>query len=110
MRIPNTFTIETDRLTLVCCTNEILEALFKGEDVLAKYLDIVIPSQWTEFGDVAFRWNYDMLKQPGTKPEWLSYLPILKENALAGSCGYKGAPDNGIVEIGYEVATMYRGL
>ena len=101
--------IETERLMLVRCTNDILEALFEGEDSLSKHLDITIPSQWTEFGDLAFRWTYDQLQLPGAKGEWFSYLPILKDGSiLVGSCGYKGAPKDGIVEIGYEVATEYR--
>lgn len=28
---------------------------------------------------------------------------------LVGSCGFKGEPNNGVVEIGYEVAEAYRG-
>jgi RimJ/RimL family protein N-acetyltransferase len=28
---------------------------------------------------------------------------------LIGNCGYKGPPKEGVVEIGYEVAELYRG-
>ena len=42
--------------------------------------------------------------------EWWAYLPVLKKTkTLLGSCGYKGDPKNGMVEIGYEVAEAYRG-
>lgn len=42
--------------------------------------------------------------------KWYCYLPIeIKSNTLIGSCGYKGGPsENGIVEIGYEVAEKFR--
>jgi len=103
-------TIITPRLTLLCCTRPILDAIFKGDDFLSGYLDIVIPTTWTEFGEVAFRWTNDQLSNPGANSAWFSYLPILnEENALAGSCGYKGEPKDGVVEIGYEVAAVFRG-
>ena len=34
---------------------------------------------------------------------------LRKTKTLVGSCGYKGQPKNGMVEIGYEVAEGYRG-
>ena len=34
---------------------------------------------------------------------------IKKTKTLLGSCGYKGDPKNGMVEIGYEVAAPFRG-
>jgi RimJ/RimL family protein N-acetyltransferase len=110
MQVHSNPTIETPRLILVCCTKELLEALFQGEDSLSRYLDITIPQHWTEFGEPAFKWIYEQITKPGAKAEWFGYLPILKEeNTLAGSCGFKGAPNKGAVEIGYEVAAVYRG-
>ena len=102
-------TIDTPRLTLVCCTKEILEELFKGNKALGRYLNINVESKWSEFGEPAFRWTYDRLVQPDVRKEWWSYLPVLKEeNRLIGSCGYKGEPRNGMVEIGYEVRASHR--
>jgi RimJ/RimL family protein N-acetyltransferase len=102
--------IETSRLTLICCNKEILEALFKGEETLAAFLQINIPTKWTEFGEPAFRFTYDKITVADAGIEWWSYLPVLKKTkTLLGSCGYKGYPKNGMVEIGYEVAEAYRG-
>lgn len=110
MNYNRTFIIETPRLQLVCCNLEIIEALFEGDAALGRLLGVNIPGTWTEFGEPAFRWTYDRLRAGTGIMEWLSYLPILrKENMLAGSCGYKGDPVNGKVEIGYEVAVDYRG-
>ena len=105
------YNIETPRLKLVCCNKEILEALFKGDDALAAFLQINIPVKWTEFGEPAFRVTYDKILSGSGKIEWWSYLPVLrKTKTLPGSCGYKGDPGNGMVEIGYEVAEAYRGF
>src|SRR6478736_9201939 len=102
--------IETERLNLISCDKEILEAYFSGEATLAALLDITIPAKWTTFGEVAFRWTYDNITKGNGQSGWWTYLPILKnENMLAGSCGFKGHPKNGTVEIGYEVAAGQRG-
>lgn len=103
-------TIETQRLELICCTPSLLEAMFQGDEALSDFLNAAVPEQWTEFGEPAFRWTYDKLTQPGARSEWWSYLPVLAdERVLVGSGGYKGAPQNGTVEIGYEIARGYRG-
>jgi len=102
-------TIETPRLTLVCCTKALLEELFKSDEALARYMNVTVPAEWTEFGEPAFRWTYDALHNTDSNARWLCYLPVVREeNVLIGSCGYKGAPVNGMVEIGYEVAKPYR--
>ena len=73
-------------------------------------LGINIPAHWTEFGEHAFRYTYDKIVNQGMQTQWWSYLPILnKTSTLIGTCGYKGAPRNGMVEIGYEVAPAFRG-
>jgi [ribosomal protein S5]-alanine N-acetyltransferase len=110
MQYTDTYFIDTPRLRLACCNNEIIEALFEGDAKLAALLGVVIPGKWTEFGEPAFRWTYDKINAGTGKQEWLAYLPVLRsENMLVGSCGYKGNPANGMVEIGYEVAEGYRG-
>lgn len=110
MTYANTCIIDTPRMTLVCCNKELIKAYFAGERKLAEVLGVNIPAKWTEFGEPAFRWTYDRLNAGTGKKEWLAYLPILKsENMLVGTCGYKGNPQNGMIEIGYEVAQAYRG-
>ena len=73
-------------------------------------MHINIPTKWTEFGEPAFKYTYDKILTGSGKIEWWAYLPVLKKTkTLLGSCGYKGDPKNGMVEIGYEVAEAYRG-
>ncbi len=105
------FDIETHRLRLICCTKEILEALFKGDEALAELLQINIPVKWTEFGEPAFRVTYNNIIKGTGHNQWQAYLPVLKKTGtLLGSCGFKGDPKDGMVEIGYEVAEACRGF
>jgi len=102
--------LDAPRLQLIAYTKEMLEAYFKGEAELAALMNITIPSQWTEFGEGPFRWTYDKYIENERNQQWLSYMPVLKEEKiLVGNCGFKGFPNNGMVEIGYEVAIDYRG-
>lgn len=109
MQVTESVVLKTPRLDLVCCTKEMLEALLESEASLANILNINIPENWTEFGERAFRFTYNKIVNEDEKIEWWTYLPILKtEKMLVGSCGFKGEPERGIVEIGYEVAQNYR--
>lgn len=102
--------LETPRLQLIAYTREMLEAYFKGEPALASLMGITIPAKWTEFGEGPFQWTYNKYLEDARNEQWLSYMPVLKqEKILAGNCGFKGYPKNGMVEIGYEVAIDYRG-
>jgi [ribosomal protein S5]-alanine N-acetyltransferase len=101
--------IETERLRLIACTKEITEAVLTSDEAIKNLLKINIPAKWTEFGEPAFRFTLQRLTVVPGEFMWWSYLPIYKaENILVGSCGFKGAPKNGMVEIGYEVAESYR--
>ena len=71
---------------------------------------INIPERWTEFGESPFRFVLDQLARDPDSVNWWGWFPILiSENMLVGNCGYKGPSNNGVVEIGYEVAESYRG-
>lgn len=103
--------IETERLSLLCCDKEILQALVDEDSAIAKLLQINVPAKWTEFGAPAFKYALEKISADAEEETWWSYLPVYKkEKMLIGSCGYKGKPDkNGMIEIGYEVAEAYRG-
>ena len=94
---------------LLNSTQEILNTVLAGNDALAKHLDVIIPEQWSEFGEAPFLYALEKLKEDDKQSIWWSWLPILvSENTLIGNCGYKGPPEKGVVEIGYEVALDYR--
>ena len=101
--------INTPRLLLINSTIPILETAITGKDHLAALLDITIPDQWSEFGDAPFIYALEKVKANPGSDMWWSWLPLLKaENRLIGNGGYKGPPQDGMVEIGYEVALAYR--
>ncbi|WP_295126370.1 GNAT family N-acetyltransferase [uncultured Chitinophaga sp.] len=101
--------IETSRLQLLPCTLHHFEALFQGEEVLADLLDISVPENWTEYPEMVLL-AYDKLRNDPSMLGWFFYLVIHKEDRrLIGTGGFKGkACENGVVEIGYEIAGEYR--
>ncbi|OWY22936.1 N-acetyltransferase [Sphingobacteriales bacterium UPWRP_1] len=102
--------IETERLVLYPCTQQMAEAAIQGNKALAKLLQVNVPQVWTEFGAPAFTFTLEKMRLFPDEFGWLTYLPVYKpDNMLVGSCGYTGKPDaGGMVEIGYEVAPHYR--
>lgn len=103
-------TIESQHLRLISCNKEILEKAIQGNHELANILNIHVPDNWTEFGTAPLTYFLDKIALDEEIIGWASYFPVLKaENKLIGSCGYKGKPDDqGVVEIGYEIAPEYR--
>ena len=97
------------RIKLINCDEEILISILKGNESLSENLKVNIPENWTESGEVIFPICLEeIIKNPESK-KWWTYLPILIEtNTLIGSCGFKGEPIDGKVEIGYEVTELYR--
>ena len=102
--------IETDRLSLICCDKKILKALVEEDPAIAELLQVQVPVKWTEFGAPAFKYSLEKISADAEEENWWTWLPVYKnENMLIGSGGYKGKPTNdGMIEIGYEVAEAYR--
>lgn len=106
----DSFSISTPRLTLLACEVPLLEALAKGDAAITAYLQINVPPKWSAFGPSIYRYTILQLEDKPSDYIWWTYLVILNEsNTLIGAGGFKGAPDeNGLVEIGYEIAKPYR--
>lgn len=104
--------IETENLLLIACDTGLLECAIKGDQYLAERLNIHVTSGWTEFGKKALQYVQDKIRLNPLDNGWWTYFPVHKaENALIGSGGYKGRPtEDGIVEIGYEIAPAYRNM
>ena len=104
------YIIETERLRLISCNEEILQAILSGDDVLAKRVLVNCAAPWTEMGLDPFKYSLEKISSHPDEKNWWGYLPILKEeNMLIGSGGYHGKPtEDGNVEIGYEIAPAYR--
>lgn len=98
------------RIKLINCDENILNLILEGDESLSKALDLTVPNTWTTHGAPIFKYSIDIINRHPETKTWLLYIPILiASNTLIGSCGFKGAPnDEGVVEIGYEVAKDYR--
>lgn len=98
-----------ERIKLINCRSEILEWILEGDDVLSKNLGVNVPQNWSEFGKDIFEYSLNAVSQNPESQTWWTYLPIIiKTNTVTGTCGFKGEPKDGIVEIGYEVAKSFR--
>ena len=97
------------RVKLINCDLRILNLIGQGDDALAAGLGVTVPHPWTEFRD-ALPYVIERLNKHPNDASWWTYLPVdMHSNTLLGSCGFKGKPIDGLVEIGYEVAQNYRG-
>jgi len=98
------------RIKLINCDKEILDSILKGNRYLSQSLKLNVPPKWTEFGDPIFKHALKKIEENPASQIWWTYLAIIiQSNTLIGSCGFKGEPnENGFVEIGYEVATVFR--
>lgn len=101
------------KLLLVNCNPDLIKAVLKGDHALGEALNADIPNPWSEFGLGVFEYVQTELTKDPDSAIWWFYLAILEEEntrTLVGNCGFKGRPDdNGIVELGYEVAESFRG-
>lgn len=98
-----------NRIHLINCNPQILNWILEGDLVLSQNLNINVPKNWTEFGSDIFKFSLDSIKSKPHSEIWYTYLPIeIKSNVLIGTCGFKGEPRDGLVEIGYEVSPAFR--
>ena len=101
--------IQTSRLQILPCSLQYFEALLQGNDVLGELLSIDIPEYWTEYPEMVLV-AYDKLRNDPSMLGWFFYLVVHRlDRRLIGAGGFKGRPnEEGIVEIGYEIAAAYR--
>jgi len=101
--------IRSERLAILNCTPEILRHALAGDMALSELLDVVVIQNWASFGMKSLRYTLERLQMNPKSTQWWTYLCIDEgSNTLIGSGGYKGPPDNGMVEIGYGIAPEWR--
>jgi ribosomal-protein-alanine N-acetyltransferase len=75
---------------------------------LATLLGSPIPEGWPEFPE-AIPFTLEVLEARPAESEWWMYFFVDDATgALVGSGGFAGAPSDGQVEIGYEIAPAFR--
>jgi RimJ/RimL family protein N-acetyltransferase len=95
----------TDRIRLVPVTPLMKQAMQHSRQTFASRIAVALPEGWPQFPE-AFRPTGVAHEAP-----WTGYL-FLSRTAplLIGNGGFVAPPDpSGTVEIGYEIAPLYRG-
>jgi [ribosomal protein S5]-alanine N-acetyltransferase len=88
-------------------SSETLRAALDDKAALAEMIHSAVPDDWPE--KVAmFRYAIDRLAQHPDENGWLVYFFYNDAGNLIGSGGYHGPPTDGSVEIGYEIAPVFR--
>ncbi|MBV9940488.1 MAG: GNAT family N-acetyltransferase [Solirubrobacterales bacterium] len=106
----------TPRLRLLAATPAMIDAELEGPGRLELILEAVIPPDWPpEHHDrETLEFWRERLAEPAAAGWWLHYAVLTESepDTLVGSVGYKGPPEDGVVEIGYSVVPSWqrRGL
>ena len=101
--------IETERLTLIPCTREHLEAFARGHDDLSGMIDALVLPSFPVMPEGFAYWLEIACRTP-LPVGWANWLFIHRaERTVIGDGGFKGAADErGEVEIGYAIIPEYR--
>ncbi len=106
----NSDMIECERLHLVPCEPAHIAALLRSREELGTMLQITLPDGWPHFPEAFSPETSARLESTPALEGWYGYFFIEPHaRILVGSGGFAGPPDeNGIVEIGYEIAPAYQ--
>ena len=70
--------IKTKNLEIIPCDTEILKAAIRGDDTLAKKINVNVQENWTEFGVGALQYALDRLIESDQEKSWWTYFSIHK--------------------------------
>ncbi len=88
-------------------TSEWAEALAAGDDAIRERFGIEVAPGWAVVPETIPMLLHAL--RNGTPPDWRPHLVFDDDGALVGTAGWKGAPVNGVAELGYAVAPSRRG-
>jgi RimJ/RimL family protein N-acetyltransferase len=89
-------------------TVEHLAAYSRDPSELSSMLGSPLPAGWPEFPE-AIPHTLKVLEEASGDADWWMYFFVDEATGvLVGSGGFAGAPRDGVVEIGYEIAPGYR--
>jgi [ribosomal protein S5]-alanine N-acetyltransferase len=92
---------------LLPATVEHLVALRCDPASFGQLIGSPVPEGWPEFSE-SIDFTLERLREhPGEGGWWMHFVVV--DEALVGSGGFVGPPEDGIVEIGYEIAPAFRG-
>ncbi len=101
--------IATDRLILIPCTREHLEAFARGHADLGVLIGATVPQTFPVFPESFLYW-LEIAQVAQLPVGWANWVFVHKADRVAiGDGGFKGAPnEQGEVEIGYAIIDDYR--
>ncbi|MFT3707596.1 MAG: GNAT family N-acetyltransferase [Archangium sp.] len=95
------------RLRLIPVTPAHAAAFALGRDHLSRLLGATLLDGWPEFPE-ALTMERDVPQTPSGATHWRGYFFVTLDGQLAGNGGFKGPPNEGVVELGYEIAPALR--
>jgi len=107
-------TLESERMTLVAASTDLVEADLAGHDRLAELIGASVPQNWPPdlYERQAMQFAQRALQDPAQPDGWSFWYLRVRPPArkkLLGICGFKGRPDEvGSVEIGYSILSQFR--
>ena len=105
--------LRTSCLELGACTLELARAEAAGPQSLAAALNVTVPPHWPPplNDEHSQRWVREQLeREPGIAgwTMWYFILPTPGARQLVGNGGFKGAPKDGMVEVGYSILPEFQ--
>jgi [ribosomal protein S5]-alanine N-acetyltransferase len=94
-------------MRLLPATLEHLLALQTDPTAFGRLIGSPVPEGWPEFPE-SVGFTLDRLREHPDEGDWWMHF-FLSGDALVGSGGFVGPPQDGVVEIGYELAPAFRG-
>ena len=116
MQSSNLSPLRTRRLDLVPSTAAHLRAELSDRAAFARMLGVRVPTAWPPplYDRAALKYTLKR-QRAGPQGGWSTWYLLLRTDAapvLAGICGFKGPPQEGMVEVGYGILQRFqrRGL
>ena len=106
--------LATERLELVRATAERLRADLSGPAALAVALAAIVPEDWPPelYDRGAGEWALRYAEEHPVELQWGMYYvidPAASDGpTVAGVVGFRGAPEAGVVELGYSILPRFR--
>ena len=96
-------------IQLVRADLHLMDAALKGDDVLAEAIGRDVAAGWATFAE-ALQPTRDAIAASPDGAAWGTRFFVTSDPPeLVGWGGFKGPPDAGVVELGYEIAESHRG-
>jgi RimJ/RimL family protein N-acetyltransferase len=86
-----------------------MDAALRGDDVLAEALGCGVAAGWATFTEALEPTRDAIAARPDGTAWGARFFVTGDPPELVGWGGFKGPPDDGVVELGYEIAESHRG-